>query len=191
MSARLRLELAQVHSVDDPLGLGRVQVKYADRVTTSKQVSAQEIEAAAALLSDWLLVASPFAGNAFGMFSLPEQGTPALVAFATEDRTCGYVVGFVWTGASKPPVEGLETQKKVWVIQTSTKKTIRLDDSDAASIEITDEKGNSVKIDTQANEISLISKGDLSIKAEGNITISGKGKIAISSQEIEFSQGSS
>jgi hypothetical protein len=79
----------------------------------------------------------------------------------------------------------------VWVIQTSAKKTIRLDDSDAASIEIADEKGNSVKIDTQANEISLISKGDLFIKAEGNITISGKGKIAVSSQEIEFSQGSS
>lgn len=191
MSVRLRLELAHVHSVDDPRGLGRVQVEYADRVITSKQISAQQNEAAPALLSDWLQVATPFAGNAYGMFALPEPGTPALVAFATEDRTCGYIMGFVWTGASKPPIEGLETQKKVWVIQTSAKKTIRLDDSDTTSIEIADEKGNSVKIDTQANEISLISKGDLSIKAEGNITISGKGKIAISSQEIEFSQGSS
>lgn len=190
MSARLRLELAEVHSVDDPRGLGRVQVKYADRVITPKQLSAAQVQDAPALLSDWLQVSTPFAGNAFGMFALPEQGTPALVAFATEDRTSGYIIGFVWTGASRPPVEDPETQKKVWVLQTSGKKTIRLDDSEASSIEIADEKGNSVKIDTQANEISLVSKGDLSIKAEGNINISGNGKIAINGKEVEFSQGS-
>jgi uncharacterized protein involved in type VI secretion and phage assembly len=138
VSAHLRLELAAVDDTTDPLSLGRIKVKYVD-----------------GLISGWLQVASPFAGTQSGMFSLPETDTPALVAFATEDRTCGYIIGFLWTGTSKPPIAENAQQKQVWLLK--------------------DGSGNSLKIDASANPnvISLESTGDLLIKAAGKVTIKG------------------
>lgn len=138
MSDHLRLELAHVHSVEDVQALGRIQVKYAD-----------------GLISDWLQVVSPFAGAGYAMFALPKKDTPALVAFATEDRQCGYVIGFLWDGGSKPPVADNVQQQQVWLIQ--------------------DGSGNSLKIDASAkpNVVSIESAGDLQIKANGKVTIKG------------------
>jgi uncharacterized protein involved in type VI secretion and phage assembly len=165
MSLHLRLELAQVDSVEDPLGLGRLQVEYAD-----------------GLVSDWLQLASPFAGSGYGMFALPQKGAPALVAFAMEDRTTGYVIGFPWDGKAKPIVEDKQKQPQVWTLQTNKKKKITLDDSDQSSIEITDEKGNLVKFDTSNNTVSIVSKGDLSINTDGKVAIVSKGDLSIKSE---------
>lgn len=96
MSAQLRLELAPVTSLDDPLRLGRVQVTFAD-----------------GLVSDWLQLASPFAGPGYGMFALPQTDAHALVAFATDDRSIGYVMGFTWDGKAKPLVDDPEKQQQV------------------------------------------------------------------------------
>lgn len=156
MPSHLKIELAQVNSVADPLGLGRVKVAYAD-----------------GLISDWLQVASPFAGPEFGLFALPQEDTPALVAFATNERTTGYVIGFLWSGKSRPPVADNEQQQRVWILKTKSGKKITLDDSEQPSIEIADEKGNYVKLDTRADKISLFSNGDVSISALKRVTISG------------------
>lgn len=139
MSDHLRLELARVYDTEDQQGLGRIQVQYADE-----------------LISDWLQVVSPFAGAGHGMFALPQKDTPALVAFATEDRQCGYVIGFLWDGGSKPPITDNAQQKDVWLIQ--------------------DGNGNSLKIDASAkpNVVSIESKGDLLITAAEKVTIKGK-----------------
>jgi uncharacterized protein involved in type VI secretion and phage assembly len=112
VSDHLRLELAQVHSVDDVQALGRIQVQYAD-----------------GLISDWLQVVSPFAGAGYGMFALPKKGTPALVAFATKDRLYGYVIGFLWDGGSKPPVVDNLQQQQVWMIQDESGNSLKIDAS--------------------------------------------------------------
>ena len=145
MNSRLRLELAAVEDTTDPLNLGRIKVKYADE-----------------LISGWLQVASPFAGSQCGMFALPEKDTPALVAFATEDRAYGYVIGFLWTGTSMPPIAENAQQKQVWLLK--------------------DGSGNSLKIDASVkpNVVSLESTGDVLIKAGGTIAIKG--------EKIEMSQ---
>lgn len=169
MSSHLKVELGTVNDVADKLGLGRIKVTYAD-----------------GFVSDWLQLASPFAGPGYGMFALPQVGAPVLVAFATENRTCGYVIGFPWDGKAKPIVEDKEKQPKVWVLQTSSKKKITFDDSDQPSIEITDEKGNLVKIDTSKNEISIVSKGDLSITATGTLTLQGQNVVVKCQENIKL-----
>ena len=159
--------------VDDEVGLGRITVKYAD-----------------GFISDWLQLASPFAGPGYGMFALPQKGAPALVAFATENRTCGYVIGFPCDGKAKPVIEDKEKQPNVWVLQTSSKKKIVIDDSDQPSIEITDEKGNLVKIDTSKNEISIVSKGDLTINATGKLTLQGQDILVKGQQNVKLEASS-
>ncbi|TAM54764.1 MAG: Rhs element Vgr protein [Paraburkholderia sp.] len=173
MSAHLRIELAKVYSVADALGLGRIRVVYADGLT-----------------SDWLQLMSPFAGPGYGMFALPQVGAPALVAFATENRTCGYVIGFPWDGKAKPIVEDQQKQPKVWVLQTNGKKKITLDDSEQPSIEITDEKGNVVKIDTSKDAISIVSQGDLSITATKTLTLQGQNVEIKGQQNIKLEASS-
>lgn len=191
MSAYLKVELAMVVSVDDPDNLGRVQVQYVD-----------------GLLSDWLPVASPFAGPGYGMFALqtttaPKQSDPAapdatagssdaeappasespstlaLVTFATDDRTYGYVLGFLfrWDDNASPYVIDKEKRQSVWIVKSKSGKTITLDDSeDSPAVTIADEKNNVIKVDTEKNEISIDSQGDFSIKSANNISIVSTGE---------------
>jgi uncharacterized protein involved in type VI secretion and phage assembly len=232
--------MARVIDDNDPDMLGRVQVQYDDGV-----------------ISNWLQVASPFAGPGYGMFSLqisnaeraaeppspipaprvtpsappaepdgpdpsappdepdnpapsappdesdsPEPSAPAspptiaLVAFAMEDRTYGYVIGFVfrWDENAVALVDKEKKQRNVWIVKTKNGKTITLDDSeDAPSITIEDEKKNLIKIDTKQNEISIISQGNVSIKAAEkltleaeNVEIKGTQSIKLEANEIDL-----
>lgn len=174
MAAHLRLELAKVvnaspeESSDQRASLGYVKVQFADE-----------------LRSDWLPLVSPFAGKDYGMFALPEEGTPALVAFATEDRTCGYVVGFLWSGVSSPPVSGLEAQRQVWTLKTKGGREITIDDKvEGAAIEIKDREGNCLKFDTVNKQISLHGVGSLSIEATESLSIKAAGSISIGGSSI-------
>lgn len=211
MSARLKLELGVVINATDPDKLGRVQVQYEDGV-----------------ISNWLQVASPFAGPGYGMFALettlgeqspvpadpkppqkPNSKTPsttsasststtppaeraasaptlALVAFPMDDRTYGYVIGFLFRwdkNASPYIVDDEKKRQNVWLVKTKNGKTITLDDSDdTPSITIADENQNIITFDTKKNEISIVSQGNLSITATEKLTLKGK-NVEVESQE--------
>lgn len=228
MSARLKLELGVVVNATDPRKLGRVQVQYEDGV-----------------ISNWLEVASPFAGPGYGMFSLettlgaqtpapadpkppqkrygntasttpassttatsstettqseqPAASAPtlALVAFAMDDRTYGYVIGFLFRwdkNASPYIVDDEKKRQSVWLVKTKNGKTITLDDSDdTPSITIADENQNVITLDTKKNEISIVSQGNLSITATEKLTLKGKnvevegqGNVKIEASEIDL-----
>jgi phage baseplate assembly protein V len=154
----LGVSLGAVSDTRDESGMGRVKVKF-----TLKN---QEIE------SDWLQVMSFFAGPGYGAFFSPQSGDSALLAFADGDPSKAYVLGFLWNGVQKPPL-ATEQQKDVRVIKTKGGKTITLDDSDKSGVRITDEKNNSIVIDSAGNKISVSSQGDLEITAKGKLTISG------------------
>lgn len=240
MGTHLRVEMARVIDDNDPDKLGRVQVQYDDGV-----------------ISNWLQVASPFAGPGYGMFSLqisnaepgaeppspirapsatpsappeevddpepsappedadnpepsappdepdhPEPSAPAsqptvaLVAFPMDDRTYGYVIGFLfrWDGNAVALVDKEKKQRNVWIVKTKSGKTITLDDSeDAPSITIQDEKKNVITIDTKQNEISIVSQGSISVKATEtltleakNIEVKGKQNVKLEASEIDL-----
>ena len=206
MSGYLKVELATVINADDPDKLGRVQVQYDD-----------------GLISDWLQVATSFAGPGYGMFGLqitpgnenslpptPEQladgdeseqpqespSTLALVVFAMDDRTYGYVIGFLfrWDDGASPYVIDKKKQQNVWLVKTKNGKTITLDDSDdSPSITIADENQNVITFDTKKNEISIVSQGNLTITATETLTLKGKNvevqadeKIKLDASEIDL-----
>ena len=149
--------LGTVSGTDDPKGLGRVRVKYA--------LSGGDIE------SDWVQVMSFFAGPGYGAFFLPKQGDTALLAFANGDPGQPYVLGFLWNGEQKPPVEAAR-QQEVRMIRTQLGKTIVLDDGEQGKLTISDEHNNLIELDTANNKISIVSEGDLEIRAKDKLTIS-------------------
>jgi uncharacterized protein involved in type VI secretion and phage assembly len=157
-SMTLGVTLGTVSNTKDDKGLGRVKVNFI--------LKGQEIE------SGWLQVMSFFAGPGYGAFFLPQPGDSALLAFADGDASQAYVLGFMWNGVQKPPLEAAQ-QQDVRVIKTKGGKTIALDDSEKENITITDSKNNRIVIDTANNKISISSEGDFAISAKGTLTISG------------------
>jgi uncharacterized protein involved in type VI secretion and phage assembly len=149
--------LGKVSNTEDPKGLGRIRVFLT--------LSGATIE------SDWLQVMSFFAGPGYGAFFLPRKDDSALLAFADGDPNQPYVLGFLWNGVQKPPVEAAR-QQEVRMLRTQLGKTIVLDDSAQGKITIIDEKNNRIELDTANNKISISSEGDLAISAKGTLTIS-------------------
>lgn len=152
--------MAQVSKTNDPKGLGRITVKF--------QVKDTLVE------SDWLQVMSFYGGPDYGAFFLPQPGESVLVAFVQGNASQPVVLGSLWNGGIKPPVQTAEKQQDVRIIKTKAGKQLIFDDSKSGQLTLIDEKKNTVTIDTANNRISIESKGDLSITAAGQLTLKGK-----------------
>lgn len=149
--------LAQVKQTKDPKGLGRITVNF--------QI------AGALLESDWLQVMSFYGGSGYGAFFLPEEGDSVLVAFSGGNINQPFVLGVLWNGGIKPPVEGAERQQNVRVIKTRQGKQLIFDDSEDGQLTLIDEKQNKVQIDTANKRIVVESTGDVSVTAAGLLTL--------------------
>ncbi|KQN26645.1 hypothetical protein ASE86_11265 [Sphingomonas sp. Leaf33] len=156
------LALATVVDAVDPDGRGWVKVSFFGE---------------GGIESDWIPLASSYAGNGYGSFFLPMTGDLAVVGFisANADQPC--VLGFLWNGGIAPPV-AKDKQAAVRVIRTRQGKLLRLDDSDSAVVTLSDERGNRVTIDSSKDLVTLESAGDLTIRATGTLTLSG-GTVAV------------
>ena len=154
---------ATVSSLTDPEGEGRVQVKYHMLPNAPK--------------SAWAALAHPLAGGKRGVYFMPEIGDEALVAFDHGDFNHPFVLGFLWNGSDKPPVEGIDSN--VRRIQSISGHQIDLDDRAATksiviktagghTIELTDKPGNvHISISTPGGQ-----KIQIADQPTPNITIS-------------------
>lgn len=158
----LGVTLAEVSNTNDPKDLGRIKVKF--------QLKGSQVE------SDWIQIISIYAGQGYGAFFMPKAaqgespGDSALIAFASGDPSKPYVLGFLWNGVLKSPVEGAALQQTQRVIKTESGKEISFDDKED-TLTIKDKNDNAIVLDSKNNVISLDSQGDLNISAKGKLTI--------------------
>lgn len=82
-------------------------------------------------VSGWIPVMSPFAGDGYGMYFLPEIGSQVLIGFLMGDGSCPIVLGGLWSPKNKLP-EGTENKD-------NSKKIMRT--KGGSQVEISDEKG--------------------------------------------------
>ncbi len=155
----------------DPMGLGRVRVKYSMR------------EGADILMDDsgWARVAVPYAGAQF----IPDIGDEVLVAFGEGALESPYVIGSLWSMKNRPPVidplnlkhliksklgntimiNDTPAQPNV-SLETLTGQTIELQDA-PPKITIKDKLGlNAVEIDGVTNAVTV--KGNLKAELKSN-----------------------
>ncbi len=81
--------VARVVNNHDPKKLGRVKLEF--------PFWGDGVESA------WARIATPMAGEQFGLCCLPEVGNEVLVVFAHGDVRFPYVLGALWNGKAKPP----------------------------------------------------------------------------------------
>jgi phage baseplate assembly protein V len=154
---------------DDPDKLGRVKVRY-------PWMDDQQA-------SDWIHVASAFAGDQRGLFFVPQADDQVLVAFAYGRVDRGYVIGSLWSKQDKPPSDGARAK---CTIKTRSGHAITLDDTDGSElISIVDKSGkNKITLDAANNKIAIESGGDFSIKAQGKLTIEASDDVSIKGANV-------
>jgi uncharacterized protein involved in type VI secretion and phage assembly len=104
-----------VRSLDDPDGLGRVQLSF-PWMAESEPVSY------------WARIATPMAGAERGVQFMPELDDEVLVAFEHGDLNYPYIVGALWNGEDKPP----RTEPSQRTIQTVSGHVLEFDDTEGS-----------------------------------------------------------
>ncbi|MDB9540224.1 phage baseplate assembly protein V [Anabaenopsis tanganyikae CS-531] len=164
-----------VTNIKDPDGVGRIKVKF--------PWLSDEDESA------WARVMTPMAGEDRGFYFLPEVDDEVLVAFEHGDIAFPYILGSLWNGKDKPPLENDDGENNIRMIKSRSGHKIVLDDTeDKEKIIIEDKSGkNIITIDCEKNSLSVQIEEDINIEAKGKITIKSTDKdIAIECKNLEI-----
>jgi phage protein D/phage baseplate assembly protein gpV len=177
IASRGGLVIGIVTDNQDPKGWGRVKVKYPWLSTDHA--------------SDWARVMSVGGGPERGLQFLPEIDDEVLVGFEQGDVHHPYVIGGLWNGKDLPPkknqqiVTGGKVQQRI--IRSRAGHSIVFDDSEGSSgITIEDKNGNTVKVESNSNAMTIDVKGNLTIKAAANLTLEASGMVKIKGAMINL-----
>jgi uncharacterized protein involved in type VI secretion and phage assembly len=152
--------------------------------------------------SDWARTVAIGAGQERGFFALPEVNDEVLVSFEHGDISRPFVLGGLWNGQGKPPLQtsqALENGKvHQGIYKTRAGHTLTFTDGSDEGVVIetaggnritlADEKkkvviessgGGKITINDQNNEVSIESQGNLTIKSAGNLNIEATGKLSL------------
>lgn len=164
--------LGVVTNNQDPDKLGRVKVRFPWLGDSDE--------------SAWARLATPMAGNQRGLYFLPEVDDEVLVVFEHGDLRFPYILGGLWGGKDKPPIDNSDGKNNIRLIRSRSGHTIRLNDTDGQeTIEIIDKtQKNKITIDTAKNTISIIADKDITLSAP-------KGKITLEAKELELKSSAS
>lgn len=168
---------AIVSNVNDPDGMGRVKVKFpwlSDTIETF-----------------WARSAYPGAGNQHGLINLPEVNDEVLVAFEGGSFNTPFVVGGLYNGTDKPPINPIVNNvvmHRVWKTRTGHELHFYESSSDS-KIELKEKNGYKVTLDGQNKKIEIIDPDSNSIVIDGTakkITVTSQGDIELSGKNINM-----
>jgi uncharacterized protein involved in type VI secretion and phage assembly len=145
--------------------------------------------------SYWARLATPMAGNDRGLVMIPEVGDEVLVACEREDLRFPHVLGAIHNGKDKAPFDNNDGKNDKRILKSRKKHHLLFDDGAKGVVELAhekgrkitfddtgfvveDEKGNTVKVDSDSGAMTIEAKGQLNIKAK-TITIEASGTLEI------------
>lgn len=143
--------------------------------------------------SYWARLATPMAGKDRGFVTIPEVDDEVLVAFEREDLRFPCVLGSLWNGKDKPPRNNDDGKNDKREFRSRKKHHLLFDDGSKGVVELAhekgrkitfddqgfsvqDEKGNTVKVDSNSGAMTIEANGQLNIKA-ASITIEATGTL--------------
>ena len=140
------------------------------------------------LLTDWVRVAQPYAGDGYGAYWLPEEGDEVLLAFHMGDLNNPYVIGSLWGGARKIPLQTVNACNTVKRIKTKGGHEIVFSsEKDKERLEINTPKELKITLEDETQTI-LVQNQD----GKNMLKINGKdGEIEITAENaISFNSSS-
>ena len=173
--------IAVVVSVQDPMGIGRVQV----RLQSADGVDGQDAPI-------WARVAVPFAGPNRGAFMLPDVDDEVLVTFLQGDSRYPIVVGGMWNGNQSPPETIGGDRIDRWTIVGKAGTRIAIVESGAGQEKITFETPGGVKgelTDAGGGKVEFQGGGATVTMQPSGITVQSGAKVTIQASQVEVSAG--
>ncbi|MFH7319200.1 phage baseplate assembly protein V [Desulfurivibrio sp. D14AmB] len=184
--------LARVVAVNDPEGIGRVQL----RLLAFDGVDDQEAPL-------WARVAVPFAGNARGAFMIPEVGDEVLVSFVNGDPRQPIVIGSLWNGRDAVPEQLGGSGQRVdrWTItgkagtriaiveEQPADATIRFTTPGGVSGELTDSGGGKIEFRIGGTTVTYDQQG-VTVNTALNVTVQAT-QVEISAAMVTVNAGMS
>lgn len=171
--------LAEVINVSDPLTLSRVQV----RLYNFDGVGEQDGPV-------WARVATPFAGNSYGAFMIPDVGEEVLVQFINGDARYPVVVGSLWNGKNSPPETLGGDRVDRWTlvgtkgtriaIVEETDATISFETPQGVKGTLTDQSGGKIEFKAAGTTITIDSQG---------VSVQTPSKVKVQASQVEVSAG--
>jgi uncharacterized protein involved in type VI secretion and phage assembly len=180
-----------VTSLEDPEGLGRVQVRY-------PHLNDEQ--------SDWAKLVSLMAGPERGTFFRPEVDDEVLVGLEHGDYRRPYILGALWNQKDKPPADDGKAKDNNWrFIKSRSGHIVKLDDTrgkekieildkdgqrqvvlDSANgeIQVTCTRGN-VKVSAKAGSVTIEAR-DITIKSSGNMTLDAQATMTIKGKLVKI-----
>jgi phage protein D len=169
-----------VTGVDDPLGQGRVKLRFpwlADDYETW-----------------WVRVAGLGAGPDRGAVWLPEVNDEVLVAFEHGDTRSPFVVGSLWNGVDAPPLAGdlvdgsTGAVRRRALVSRLGHRLVFLDDDGDSGISLqTGDDSLQLSLHASDTTIKVASDGSVEISGSRSVAISSDGSISIAAgQSLEL-----
>ncbi|HZS35558.1 MAG TPA: phage baseplate assembly protein V [Polyangia bacterium] len=186
LQPRLGTHLAEVVSVKDTTGRGRVQIRLYDHDNVGKQDA-----------PIWARVAVPFAGSKMGAFFIPGKGDEVLVSFLNGDPRLPIVVGGLWNGNAKQSetLGGAGDQVDRWtltgkngtriaIVEEQAGAVIKLSTPQGITMTMTDQSGGKVEIKQGGTTITSDSQG-VTVKTSGKIAMTGS-QMNVTAGQVSF-----
>ncbi len=175
--------LAEVISVDDPDGLGRVEVELLGRTGHRSQPGTL-----------WARVAVPFAGRSHGAFLLPDVGSEVLVGFLQGDPRYPIVLGSLWNGRARPPehLGGAGDAVDRWTLvgKAGTRIAIEEPASGQPKISLSTPGGVSAELeDSGSGQLVCRAAGATVTMDSSGVKITAPGQVEVQGSMIKLSAG--
>lgn len=135
-------------------------------------------------VSDWVRVMTPYGGNGYGNYWLPEIGTEVIVGFVNGNLNAPIVLGCLWNGKDQFPKGAPQEKNEQKTIMTKAGSSITFSDTKGKEkIAIKTPKELEITIDDEADTILMQDKGKKnSIHVDckgGNVTVTAGTAISL------------
>ena len=162
----------------DPLGQGRVQVRFQGRSPDDHRGDL------------WARVATLMAGNGRGTWFIPDIDDEVLVAFSESDRNRGFVIGSLWNDMNPPP-ETVQPGNKKKVVRSRNGLEITLNDENGQeSLEIETPGGQKVTLQDGPGSIEISDSNGNSLRLEASgINVTSSAKVHVQASTVTISCG--
>ena len=129
--------------------------------------------------SYWARLAVPMAGDGRGTVFIPEVGDEVLVGFERDDLRFPYVLGALWNGKDKPPVDNADGRNDRRLVRSRKAHYLLFDDGAQGIVELAHENGAVVRFtdneielkDSQGNSVRIEKSGAMTLQANTQLNI--------------------
>jgi uncharacterized protein involved in type VI secretion and phage assembly len=158
-----------VTNVNDPDGLGRVEIKLPWYAKGYRR---------------WARIAHFYAGPGHGSTWVPEKDSEVLVAFAHGDMRWPYVVGCLYSKVDKPP-HSRSSSEDIRTLRTPSGSEMSFDEK-KGTVTLRTPKGASVVLAEQSGEVTVTGKSKITLSAPEIVieATGGSGKVTVTGSKI-------